>query len=115
VIVERASSWPALKVHGAWDPHSTYFGALAEMGLGGLLAVFAVFVAGLWQIVRAYQAAPARHRALVWALLAAMLGYLLMGIDDDLLTKRWWWLGLAMGGSAYQCAVGARRRGAGAA
>ena len=95
-------AWWGLEVREPWDPHSTYLGMLAEMGIGGALALLALLGAAVWQIAQAVKTAGPPHRRLVWALLSCVCGYLILAWDDDLLTKRWLWVVLALGGSAYQ-------------
>ena len=76
------------------DPHSTYFGAVAETGLLGFGALTALLcVVGGW-LRQAFQEIPTGHpwRVFLWALAGALSGYALFGLNVDLLNMRWLWL-----------------------
>jgi len=94
--------WNGLAVLAPWDPHSTYFGALAEIGILGALSVIVVFGAAIRQTLYALRRNTAPLMApLLWAVLAVIAGYVVAAKDDDLLTKRWLWSAAGLSGSAY--------------
>jgi hypothetical protein len=97
--------WRGLLVLKPWDPHSTYLGALAETGTLGTVALLAVFATIVRKAIAAVRlnAAPARAPVL-WAVLAALAGYLVGAFDDDLVTKRWFWVMAALAVSARMLA-----------
>ena len=103
---DQGEGWSGLRVSTPWDPHSTYFGVLAELGWLGFCALVGLLGLGVWQLVHAIQSGTAARvqAPLLWAFLGCLLGYLMLGFDDDLLTKRWFWCVLARGGSAYRLA-----------
>jgi hypothetical protein len=93
--------WRGLLVLKPWDPHSTYLGALAETGTLGLVALLAVFAMIVRQAIVAVRLNTDPTRAaLLWAVLAALAGYLVAAFDDDLVTKRWFWVMAALAVSA---------------
>ncbi len=94
--------WGGLRVETPWDPHSTYFGTLAELGVPGVVALLALLGVALRQLLHPLRYAVAgEYTPLVWAVLSCLVGYLLFAVDDDLLTKRWLWCVLGLGGSAW--------------
>ena len=99
---QQGESWEGLRVTAPWDPHSTYFGALAELGLLGCAAVVIVFGLAVWQILHAMRSAGAvPYTALLWSLLSGLVGYIVYAIDVDILTTRWFWFTVALGGCAW--------------
>lgn len=105
----RGERWNGLLVLKPWDPHSTYLGALAEIGLLGTLAVLIVLAVLVWQTIQALrQVTEPALAPLLWAVLACVAGYLVAAVDDDMLTKRWLWGVAGLAGSAWLLA----RRGA---
>lgn len=96
----QGERWNGLAVYAPYDPHSTYLGALAEIGLIGALGVVAILAVAIVQafdaIRRSTLSAP-----LLWAVLGVLAGYAFSALDDDLLTKRWFWVIAGLGGSAY--------------
>lgn len=99
--VGEGERWGGLRVQAPWDPHSTYFGAVAELGWPGLLVVLALFGLAVRQALEALRACPPDHTPLVWAVFGCLIGYLLFALDEDLLTKRWLWCVLGLAGSAW--------------
>ena len=103
---EQGADWGGLRVPTPWDPHSTYFGALAETGVVGCAAVLFTFAGIIWQLVRTLKTRPPTdYRVLVWAVLGCLIGYLVFAVDDDMLTKRWFWFTAALSGSAFALSI----------
>lgn len=102
---EQGTLWGGLRVTTPWDPHSTYFGALAEGGLAGCAALACLLGAMLWQLFCTLKARlPVDARVVMWAVAGCMVGYLVFALDEDMLTKRWFWFTMALGGSAFMLA-----------
>lgn len=100
--VEAGSHWGGLRVTTPWDPHSTYLGALAETGLLGFSSLMLILGTAVWQLICVLKrAAGQAYSPLLWALLSCLLGYLVFAFDEDLVTKRWVWMVIALGGSAF--------------
>jgi O-antigen ligase len=99
---QSGEGWDGLKVQAPWDPHTTYLGALAEIGALGLLSVLvllAMLVGRTAQAARRTRGLPVAP--IVWAVLACVAGYVLAAVDDDVLTKRWLWGVGGLAGSAW--------------
>ena len=79
-----------------WDPHSTYFGALAELGVLGLLAVLALWLGAGYAVVAACRRGGA-HRGLAAGLAACFATILTEAVVTDVMNFRhyWWLLALA--------------------
>ncbi|MBI2104124.1 MAG: O-antigen ligase family protein [Candidatus Omnitrophica bacterium] len=102
---DEGATWGGLHVAGPWDPHSTYLGLLAEGGLAGFGALLGVLGLAWWQWIQVLRApGAAAHRCLLWALLSSLVGYAAFGWYDDLLTKRWVWFAMGLGGAAFALA-----------
>ncbi|MBI3319260.1 MAG: O-antigen ligase family protein [Candidatus Omnitrophica bacterium] len=99
---EEGASWGGLQVSGPWDPHSTYLGGLAEVGMLGCVALVMVFSVGVWQLLSVLAArGSVPSSCLLWAVLSSLIGYVAFGWYDDLLTKRWVWFALGLGGAGF--------------
>ncbi len=100
---EEGERWSGLRVAAPWDPHSTYLGALAELGAFGFAAVCLVMGVVISEGVRAVRRsvrAGSPHAPLAWAIFGCVVAYAAWGWHDDLLTKRWVWAAAAMASSA---------------
>lgn len=98
----RGERWRGLHVVHPWDAHSTYLGALAEIGVLGTLSVLVVFAVLMRQAVQALRwTSNLALSPLVWAIVAVLAGYVVAGFDDDMLTKRWFWCMAGLAGSAW--------------
>jgi hypothetical protein len=76
------------------EPHCTYLGAAAVSGIPGLAAVLFL----VWAIARAGRRIGGRspEAAAAGVYLAAVVGFLIIGINIDLLESRTFWLALAL-------------------
>ncbi len=88
------------------DPHSLYFGALAEMGFLGVIAVLFIF-RGLFSKMKSAFRFPAGSKITkdsCFILLAAFAGFLLNGFFVDILSMRSFWVLMALGSAAANLA-----------
>ncbi len=77
------------------DPHSTPLGRLAETGIVGAVTL-AVFIVMLLRTGISASSASAMRADLGWAVFAAVLALLVNSINVDILTFRFFWLGVAL-------------------
>ena len=80
------NSWSALENIAEVDPHSTYYGALAETGILGFLSLMLLFSIILYQSLRYIN-----NRTIVF-LSASFIGLLLNGFICDIIMFRHLWL-----------------------
>lgn len=79
------------------ESHSTYFGTLAKEGLLGLLSLLLFFGSIIWGLVNAFKNTGDRYLGTLFlACLAAFAGFLIFGIDVDVLNMRWFWFLIGM-------------------
>ena len=75
------------------DPHSTFFGALAETGVFGLSAMLLLFI---FIISNSFSALSSGEITTSWCFLSCFLGFLLSGLlSDDIFALRHLWLSMA--------------------
>ena len=81
------------------DPHSLYFGAIAEIGYLGTSALLFMLFCFLSRIITAYKLANNNFyfRNSCYIYLSALLGYLLNGFFVDILSIRSFWVLLSLG------------------
>jgi len=81
----------------AIDPHSSYFGTLAETGIIGFGAMAALIVYLIGRSIRSFACSDKTDIAFAhrW-LFAAFIGYLLNAIYVDIFTMRFFWLALSL-------------------
>lgn len=88
-----AEAFDSGRMHTRWaDPHSTWFGSLAESGLAGTVGL-----AGLW--IAVLRGASRRQRQLDWRLrapFAGLVGVLVNSLHVDVMHFRFLWLGIAL-------------------
>ncbi len=79
------------------DPHSTFFGRLAETGLLGAVTL-AFFWVVILQTGLKLQAdlGPSQERWVVRAVMAGMIGLLVNGLNVDIMNFRFLWVGLGL-------------------
>lgn len=90
-------------------PHDRYLGIAAETGIFGLAAFLGILGLTLRGLVIARRAALGRHPDLAWlaaGLVLAVAGNIVTGIFLHLAYQRYFWLLLALAGSAYLIAIG---------
>lgn len=83
----------------AFDPHSTYFGMLAEQGLFGLFCLFILFFCFLKELIRAFKKVKDPYlKNIILCCISVFIGFLDFGINVDILSFRWVWffIGLSM-------------------
>jgi len=74
------------------DPHSTYFGALAEQGLFGLLALVMLYFYFIRICMGAYRKMQEPYlKNLILCCVSAFVGLAVFGIDVDIMNFRWLW------------------------
>jgi len=83
------------RLNSAWDPHSTWFGALAETGLIGLLGLAAMWIALLRRAAAGQRAGPTAGDWRVRAPLAGLVGLLVNSLHADIMHFRFLWIGIA--------------------
>lgn len=91
----RPEDVPNLRI----DPHSLYFGSLAEMGFLGVVALLFVFW-GLFSKMKLAFGVSGKNRILkdsCFIFLAAFCGFLLNGFFVDILSMRSFWLLMSLG------------------
>jgi O-antigen ligase len=82
-----------------FDPHSTYFGALAEGGLLGLITLFILYFCFLKRTVGAFKRLKESYfKNLILCCISAFVGLMVFAIDVDIMDFRWVWflLGLSV-------------------
>jgi O-antigen ligase len=89
--------------------HNMYISQLAELGLVGALAFFAIIVAVVRSLIRTRRACLADGRSddadLATALLLAVIGYLVCGFFLTLAFERYFWLLLGIAGASTAIAL----------
>lgn len=81
-----------LKGVGSSDPHSTYFGSLAEGGLFGFLALFILLFYFLKKSADTFKKAQVPYfRNLILCCISSFAGLLSFGVDVDIMNFRWVW------------------------
>lgn len=81
------------------DPHSTYFGALAEQGLSGLAALLILYFYFLKICIGACKRIKEPYfKNLILCCISAFIGLMVFAIDVDIMNFRWLWflMGLAI-------------------
>ena len=79
------------------DPHSTYFGALAETGLLGLISMLIFFGAFLKStIIPLKELHASKYKIVKFYLFASLVGSLLTGWFVDIFAFRHFWINLAL-------------------
>jgi len=74
------------------DPHSTYFGMLAEGGLFGFFALFILFLYFLKVSADAFKRIREPYfKNLILCCISAFVGFMAFGIDVDIMNFRWLW------------------------
>lgn len=80
------------------DPHSTYLGWGAEIGLPGLAAmIYAFFCYCFMMITRLVRETDDYKRFVIWCFFGGMCGFLLNGFYIDIITMRHFWIFMGMG------------------
>ena len=80
------------------DPHSTYLGYGAEVGLLGLGALIWIFFTCLREQLRATRSVRDEPwRTLSWGIFAGFIGFLVQGFTDDIYVARYLWFFIALG------------------
>lgn len=80
------------------DPHSFYFGAIAELGYLGVAILLIILFFILNEIIKALKNNPDNSiRTFSYIYIAAILGFLLNGFIVDILSMRSFWLLLSFG------------------
>lgn len=76
------------------DPHSTYFGALAEEGLVGFSAIFLLFAGFVIALIRRLRRGGLEplHTQLAWAGIAGLAGYAIFAMNVDVMNFRFLWV-----------------------
>ena len=79
------------------DPHSTYFGALAETGFLGLTSMLILFGAFLKStIISLKEAQASKYKIVKFYLFASFVGYLLTACFVDIFAFRHFWINLSL-------------------
>ena len=80
------------------DPHSVYFGAIAELGYLGITMVLFIFIFILHKVIKSFRLSVDFHlKDTCYIFLSAILGYLLNGFFADILSMRSFWILMSLG------------------
>lgn len=83
------------------DPHSLYFGAIAEIGFFGMIILIFTFATILNKLVRSYKESQEWfYKKSCYIFLSAILSFLLNGFFVDILSMRSFWVLLSFGMTA---------------
>ena len=75
-----------------WDPHSTYFGVLAENGIFGLISLVGIFSLIIYKLLKHYPSQNIYN----YALASIIVGLLIDGISLDIMKFRHLWVLIAI-------------------
>jgi O-antigen ligase len=106
---EYAKRVPYFVQNEARKPHDRYLGVAAETGILGLTVFLGILALTIRGLIVARRAGLGRHRDLAWlaaGLLLAVVGNMTTGVFLHLAYQRYFWLLLALAGSAYLIATG---------
>lgn len=80
------------------DPHSTFFGKLAETGIIGFFALILLLGTFIKKLLKYYNAIKEDYwKTIIWGVFAAFIGLISEGINMDIMNFRFLWLLMGLG------------------
>jgi len=78
------------------DPHSTYLGWAAEIGLIGVGFIILFLLSLILQVINLYKKTHGEDKLICWIFIAGLIGFLVNGLYIDILTFRHFWFFLVI-------------------